>query len=397
MPQQKLTQHNVSRLDGPEPGKSETIYWDEAVSRFGLRVLQSGTRTYIVRCRFDGKQRVEKVGRADVISLDDARIKARGLLLGIDQAKKGDGLDPRAERTKRLDRKAATFGKLVGDYIKDSAPKTQKPRTLLETRRYLVSYSASLHPRPVHEIEREDIAKVIQRVAKEHGAISANRFRAALSAMFAWGMGEGRVGSNPVVGTNKPGKEQKRRRILGDKEIAAIWNAANGGGDYDAIVRLLFLTGQRREEVAGMRWSEIDLHHMLWSLPGSRTKNGEPHNVPLSDEAARIISESVYIDNRDVIFGRGVKGFSGWSQAKRRFDERCGVNDWRLHDIRRTVATGMSNIKVPPHVVEAALNHLSGFKAGVAGVYNYASYDAEKREALCNWSNHIAELVMDHK
>jgi integrase len=216
-------------------------------------------------------------------------------------------------------------------------------------------------------------------------------------------MGEGVADQNPVIGTNKATDEIARDRVLSPPELSAIWQQA-GDGDFAAIVKLLILTGQRREEVGGMLWSEVDLDGSIWRILAERTKNGLRHEVPLSQPAVAILRARAEHERRDLVFGAGAGPFQGWSNAKGALDERVLArlrkNDkkatlppWRLHDIRRTVATRLADLGVLPHVVEAVLNHASGHKAGVAGVYNRAAYAAEKRMALDLWAEHIAEAV----
>ena len=155
------------------------------------------------------------------------------------------------------------------------------------------------------------------------------------------------------------------------------------------------LTAQRRDEIGGLRWSEIEGEgrEALIALPGGRTKNSNAHDVPLSGAALAVLAEAHKIDNRDPVFGEGAGGFSGWSRAKAALDVACGVDGWTLHDLRRTAATRMADLGVQPHVIEAVLNHVSGHKAGVAGIYNRSTYGAEKRAALDLWSNHLAVVV----
>src|SRR5262249_50074359 len=157
-------------------------------------------------------------------------------------------------------------------------------------------------------------------------------------------------------------------------------------GDFGNIVKLLMLSGQRRSEIGGLRWSEIDLREGQINLPGERTKNGHPHFVPLSEPVRTILSAQPRI--RDQVFGRGysAEGFAGWSAAKAALDERLpDMPHWSLHDLRRTMATGMGELGVQPHIIEAAINHQSGHKAGVAGTYNRANYHAERKMALDKW------------
>jgi integrase len=205
--------------------------------------------------------------------------------------------------------------------------------------------------------------------------------------------------ANPVVGTNKAAEEISRDRVLSDEELRLVWSCA-GEGDYSAIIRLLILTGQRREEVAAMRWSELDFDKRLWRIGAERTKNGFQHDVPLSNEAIEFLAAHGGREGRDLVFGSREGPFQGWGNAKIALErriranlgEKSGLKPWRLHDLRRTVATRMNELGVLPHVVEV-LNHISGHKAGVAGVYNRASYAAEKRQALDVWAAHVIALM----
>jgi len=162
-------------------------------------------------------------------------------------------------------------------------------------------------------------------------------------------------------------------------------------------VRLLLLTGQRREEVGGMRSSEIDLDKAMWALPGERTKNGLPHLVPLSRQAVELITAQPRHKGRDFVFGEGEGPFSGWSRSKKRLDRRCGVEAWTLHDLRRSVSTAMNDeLGIAPHVVEAVINHVSGeAKRGVAGTYNRAQYLKERTLALQAWADHLTAAPAD--
>ena len=207
--------------------------------------------------------------------------------------------------------------------------------------------------------------------------------------MFTWAIGEGLCDHSPVTGTNKATDEVSRDRVLTNDELRSVWNAA-GTGDYGDIIRLLILTGQRREEVGGMLWSELDVPGATWRIGSDRTKNGIAHEVPLSSEALRILGKRRRSNSREFVFGTGEGPFQGWSGAKRAIDRRAGLSSpWRLHDLRRTVATRMADLGVPPHIVESILNLVSGHKAGVAGVYNRSTYAAEKKAALSTWCNFI--------
>jgi integrase len=190
------------------------------------------------------------------------------------------------------------------------------------------------------------------------------------------------------MGSNHPPEPPSRSRILNDAELAKIWSAC-GDDDYGRIIRLLALTGQRRDEVGGMRWDELNLGKAEWTIPSARTKNSREHSLPLAPQALALLPPA---NGREWLFGRGSRGFQGWSIAKARLDQWTGI-EFRVHDLRRTVATGMANLGVLPHVIEAVLNHVGGHRAGVAGIYNRATYAKEMREALEAWADHVAELT----
>lgn len=191
-------------------------------------------------------------------------------------------------------------------------------------------------------------------------------------------------------------------RVLSDDELRALWLALPDS-HWGTIVKLLMLTGQRRNEISNLRWSEIDLDRGMIRFPKDRVKNGREHVVPMSPAVRGLIEAQAVRDRRDLIFGEGVGGFSGWAAAKAKLDQDIAapkpMASWRLHDLRRTVATRMAEspgdggLGVAPHVVEAVLNHVSGHKAGVAGIYNWAKYEAEKTAALALWAEHVAQIM----
>lgn len=256
---------------------------------------------------------------------------------------------------------------------------------------YMQKAWSPLHRTPVDVVTRAQVAARLGEIAKGSGPHTANRARTTLSSFYTWLIAEGVAEANPVVGTRKPIREERRQRVLKPEEIRAILKALPEG-DFGRIVRLLLLTAQRRDEVAEMAWAEIDLAAGVWSMPRQRTKNGLPHDVPLSRPALAIMAGAPRIEGRDLVFGSGVGGFQGFTRAKAALDKASGVSDWRLHDLRRTAATDMGDLGVLPHVVEAVLNHISGTKAGVAGVYNYALYNPEKRAALDLLAAHLTGL-----
>jgi integrase len=394
----KLTKPTVERLVLP-PGKSEAIFFDDDVPGFGLRLRMGGSRTFIVQYALGGRQRRMTIGAAKVLDAPKARQTARHLL-----AKVRLGHDPAADRAEARVRAAdELLGDVVGRFLARQERRL-RPRSYVDAKRYLEQYWKPLHSLHLARISRATVAARLSKIADEHGLVSADRARAALSSFFAWAIGEGLCDTNPVIGTNKHFDGAKSRdRVLADRELAIIWHALPDS-DYGAIVKLLILTGQRREEIGALRRSEVDLEELAITLPPERTKNGRPHEVPLSKPALAILKSRPARAGRDFMFGDGPRngndrqgGFQGWSKSKAAIDKQAAIGSWWLHDVRRTVATRIAELGVQPHVIEAVLNHVSGHKAGVAGVYNRSSYAAEKRAALELWGKQVQLLIDGEK
>jgi integrase len=216
---------------------------------------------------------------------------------------------------------------------------------------------------------------------------------ACLSKMFGWLVQRRQVEKNPCAGVHRPDASRARDRVLTDTEIVKFWSAVDAERkEFSVLLMLLLLTGCRLNEVAGMRRAELSDDGATWSIPGERTKNKRPHIVPLAPLAREILATMA--DDGDLVFTTtGRSPVSGWSKIKARLDDAMGIPPWRLHDLRRTAATGMAEIGIAPHIVEAALNHVSGAKAGVAGTYNRAAYAPEKRVALERWASHVQGLI----
>jgi integrase len=392
----KLTQASVKGLSLPS-GSRDKLFFDDELPGFGFRIRDGGKRTWIAQYRLGKKQRRLTIGTVANTTADEARKRAKGILSKVHL-----GADPQIEKAEARVQASSTVQTAVERYLCERAP-LLKLRSLAEVQRHLRKHFAALSEMPLAKVTRAQVAAELAKIAKQNGLFAANRARAALSSLYSWAMGEGLADRNPVIGTNKATNEIARDRVLSPLELSAIWHEA-GDGDYAAIVKLLVLTGQRREEVGGMLWSEVDLDGSIWRIRAERTKNGLPHDLPLSSPAVAILRDRAKRERRDLVFGTGDGPFQGWSNAKsaldarvlkrlRREDKKAQLAAWRVHDIRRTVATRLADIGVLPHVVEAILNHVSGHKAGVAGVYNRAAYAAEKRAALNLWAVHVAEAA----
>jgi integrase len=382
----KLTKAAIAGLKMPA-GKSDVIFFDDDLPGFGVRLRAGGKAVWVMQYRVGVQQRRETLGDIRKVDLEKARKEAKARFAVVTL-----GSDPAADKAQAKVKDKRTLGAVVEQYLTFKADKL-RPKSLHETTRYLRQSWKPLHGVPIHKVERADVATGLRRIATESGGVSANRAQAALSSMYTWAMREGLCEANPTIATNQQADEEPRERMLSDAELAKVWNALPPS-DYGHIVKLLLLTGQRREEIGGLRWSEVDFDKRLISLPASRTKNKRPHDIPLSDSAIDVLSECGHRDS-DFAFGRR-NGFGGFAVAKRVLDQAItpALAPWRLHDIRRTVATAMADkLGVQPHVVEAVLNHVSGHKAGVAGIYNKAVYAKEKREALTLWADYVRSFV----
>jgi len=383
----KLDRTTIGKLPPADEGKFDIVHWDDDLAGLGLRILKSGSRSWVVRFRVGRQQRVITLGKMSLLTPGQARTKAGEILA---KAKLGEDISTEIRSKKTAS--GATLEDLIDLFIDRYVEKNQKPNSRIETKRLLLVKWRPLHHSAVKDITRQEVAERLAKIEMETSAITRNRARAALSRLFTWAMEEGLADHNPVVDTAKR-PEVSRDRILSMDELKAIWSATSDPGDYNAIIRLLLLTGQRREEVAAMTWHELDLGNALWRIDPGRTKNSRPHDVPLSSTALSIIEQLHRRVDRDLVFG-GRKGpFSGWSKSKERLDQRIKLIGWRLHDLRRTLVTGMAELGVQPHVIEAVVNHVSGHKAGVAGVYNRATYSQEKRRALQDWAEYLDRAV----
>lgn len=359
----------------------------------------------------DGKSRRVTLGDIRVVGLDDARKKAREHL-----SRANLGHDPQAERAAA--RRATRFKSLVDDYLTESKAK-HRERYQREVARHLIKHALPLHRQPADSVSRSDIYELLKAVAAKNGPMAANRLRAALSSLWTWALRTGRVeGDNPVAYVPRPAKERIRDRVLAETEMSAIWRCTGQNHDHDRIVRLLLLTGARREEVGSMRWSELEISldskSALWTLPRGRSKNGLPHEVFLN--ALALAQLPARRCETDLVFGLTGHGFSGWSRCKKRLDSRIlkqvasdfeakhgrlprshevKLTSWVLHDLRRTFSTWCNEDGVEPHIVEALLNHVSGSaRRGVAGVYNRAAYRTQKAAALAKWEAYLKKLFV---
>jgi integrase len=400
----------------------------------GLRLViqpkPSSAKSWCVRYRYGGRPRKLTLGSYPVVDLLKARDRAKDAIEAIER-----GEDPAAEKkaTKTLRHLPTSdhdaFGELARQFLYSHAiPNTRRWRDTARTfglhvdthrskpnappvfRAIPDGLAARWAERPIGAIKRREIISLLDEYRARGAGTMANRALSALSKFFSWCCERDIVPASPTHGIRKPSPEVKRERVLSDFELAIVWKAAAAEGyPFGTLVQLLILTAQRRAEVGGVIWPEFDLVTCTWSIPGSRTKNGRPHLVPLSEAAVGLIDVVPRFADGDFLFGlSGRSEFSGFSHAKARLDERIDklakkelaakkVEPWTLHDLRRTAATRMADLGVMPHIIEAVLNHISGSKAGVAGTYNRSMYEPEKRAALELWAKHVAPVTDQSK
>jgi integrase len=351
----KLTQKAVSGLSLPA-GSGEAIFFDDDLPGFGLRIREGGSRNWVYQYKLGSKHRRVTLGSLNAITPLKARQQAGELHAMVKL-----GRDPAGEKAEARARAAETFEAALRPFLARQKGRL-KHRSYLETERYLLSQFKSLHGLSLAMIDRRTVASRLSDIAASSGPVAADRARAALSAFFSWAMREGLVNGNSVIGTNRASQGKQRDRVLSDAELREVWGALQDD-QYGAIVRLLILTGQRREEIGGLLEQEVDFDRDMLKLPPERTKNSRPHDVPLTAPTRAILQAQPRRVGRHLLFGEGEGGFQGWGRAKRALDSRLlaarkaaakkagtdlrkikPMTGWRLHDVRRTVATRMADL-----------------------------------------------------
>ncbi len=404
MPSQRLTDRVVTGRKPPSKGILEL--WDSIVPGLALRIGYGGTRSYTVTTRINGRQVRRKVGTTITHTLAQARDAAREVLTdaakGIDSA----GREARKKAVRQAQAEAeraeaSTFRSVAEAWLADTGRGGAAGlRTRADTQRRLErTIFPALGRLPIEEITRADVRALVEGIARNY-PVAANRTLADVRRVLNWAVRKDRLAASPATGIEAPGREVSRDRVLTDSELARLWLAFGQlGYPYNSIFKLLTLTGARRTEVAGMQWSELDGD--MWRLPAERTKNARAHLVPLSSAAKEIIAALPRVDGSDYVFTMtGRAPVSGWGKAKQRLDKLVAaagepLPPWRVHDLRRTVVTGMNEaLGIEPHVIEAVVGHVSGIaRRGVAGVYNRAQYLPQRRAALEAWAQHVAAVV----
>jgi integrase len=327
------------------------------------------------------------IGPYGRITLHQARVAAQKVF-----AAKLVGRDPAAEKREAKRRVVADrVDDLLEDFI---AQRLSKNRSIAEISRLLRrEVGKPWAGRSIHKITKRDVVEVVSAIEQRGAPGAANKTLKSVKTFLRWCVGRAVLDRSPAEGVPLPAKEVARDRVLDDRELAQVILAARKiGGPYGGIVELLALTGQRREEVAGLPWEELDLAARIWTIPKARTKNAKAHIVHLSRQALTVLKGP---DQRGpLVFSLfGTKRFQHFTYAKRRLDQLSGVTGWRLHDLRRTCVSGMARLGVAPHVADKILNHQAGAISGVAAVYQRHEFLSERRAALDLWGVHVGELL----
>lgn len=390
-----FTAETIATLTLPAD-KQDAIYFDDAMPGFGVRLRAGGKVVWIAQYRVDGRTKRQTLGDVRKVNLESARTAARKCFATVTL-----GGDPQASKAEAKARAALLLGRLFDEYL-EVAEQELRPNSYVAVKRYLTKYYfKSLRRRPAHEVKRRDVAVAIGEITKKSGKTSAARARSALSAFYVWAIKEGLADENPVIGTADPSEGlESRDRVLANDEIRAIWNACEDD-DFGRIVRLLFLTACRRDEIGGLSWNEIDLDGGMLNIPGTRTKNHQPLDQPLPPLAVEILRSATQREGRALVFGGGARGFNAWSYVTLALHTRIAeaqgkaLARWTLHDIRRSVATHMGEaLGIEPWIIELVLNH-RGHQKGVAGIYNRSRYLPQVRTALLLWGDHLMSIVKD--
>jgi integrase len=418
-----LTDLQIEKLSNPTTRREIP---DGRIGGLYLVVQPSGAKSWALRYRVAGTPKKLTIGPYPAVGLAAARKRAQKALVEV-----GEGIDPSAK--KKADREAQRAANSTADraetvvdaYVKDYLGKKAKPAWAKEAERLLrVEVVPKFGKKRLGEITDDDVHKLLKEIAGR-APITANRTFAVFRKLCHWAMsrdGGKLIKASPCDGVEMPTAERPRDRVLDDAEIKLAWQAFESiGWPFGPIGKLLLLTGARRDEVASMEWREVDLEAAVWRIPKERTKNKRAHEIPLSAAAVEILKGLPRVESRRERDGKmrpalvfsttGATAVSGFSRAKGAIDaaiveglreeaqgrredpQEIKVPNWVIHDLRRTVATNLQKLGVRLEVTEAVLNHVSGSRAGIVGIYQRHEWAAEKRAALDAWARRLDTII----
>jgi integrase len=402
--QHQLTDENLHHCVLPD-GKAEKLYFDRDLPGFGIRVRRTAKGRvqrkwfYQYRSRLDGKQHRVALGHVDkpaAVSATKARQAAAALGERVQI-----GSDPQKERKAA---KAARKRLLLDEalkYLEDRRSgivgrRPMRDSTYGPAKRYFEVHWGALAKRPVASITENEVKEQLRKIIDRHGKQAARAAKANLSAFYAWAMREGIAKTNPTIATHPLAQNPPRDRVFDDNEIRAIWSACRDD-DFGRIIKLLFFTACRRDEIGGLRWSDINFITGVLTIPGPRTKSGRELQLGLPGDAMKVLRQAPRKGTRELLFGQSGGTFSRWSWEKMAIDKRLveaghALKPWGLHDIRRTVRTRLGKLGVKPHVAELVLGH-AAHKTGIVGTYDHYDYSDEIKDALAKWAGALALII----
>ena len=377
----KLVNRPLTELAIKKAAKTTARYdiFDASVRGLGVRIAPSGTKSWFIMRRFNGKMLRTTFGRYPEVGLADARLRAPEVLLKMSKGNTSQGSD--------------AFDTIAAEWIKRDQSKNKSVEQVKTAIKRHVSPVFS--GRKLDEIKKQDIIKLIDQITDGGSPVAANRILAFLKRFFNWCVERDILEVSPALSIKANTGEISRDRVLDVGELLSLWTTeGNLNYPWGAILKLLMLTGARLKEVSEVTWDEISLEEQIWSIPSSRTKNSRPHQIHLSTQAIQILRSLPSVKDQSFLFStNGVRPVSGFSKAKKRIDLLSGVDNWRFHDLRRSFATHTTEkLEVPPVIIDKILNHVSGAVKGVAAIYQRGEYLEQRREALQAWGDYLEDL-----
>lgn len=402
-----ITARTLAAVSSEAVRRGKPVYaWDSALRGFGVKASPQGTVSYLVQKWQGGRGGVSKrivIGHYPAWKLDKARTEAASII--GDVAKGIDIVDRKAKLrlAQREALKAIKLADAVSLYLKRHSKDGRywaETKATLE-RELLPAFGPDAL---VSTIGKPEARRLIDAKQDQDMNGAARSLFACLRPFFKWCVERDMIAVSPLADLKAPSTLKARDRVLSDDEIKALWAASLTMSAYSKVIqqdphpiygafyRLLLLTAQRREEVAGMEWHEIQ--DAVWTIPGTRTKNGKEHKVHLSPQALAVLASIPRLEGcRYVLTTKGETSLGGYAKAKARLDKLIGIPAWRVHDLRRTAASGMAKLSFQPHIIERVLNHISGAQGGLVAVYQRYEYLEERKRAIEAWNTYVISLV----
>jgi integrase len=389
----KLTERAVTRLKTPR-GQVFVDVWDTALPAFGIQLRATGRRAWIIAVRRPGKSTTSriKIGTPETMTLAEARDRARELMRDPSALE-----EPESESVLDQLTSASPIDAVIAGFIlRDQKPRNRSWKCSEQILRHDLK---GWYARPLASITKADVLALLDRVLDRGKPRAVNLLLAHVKRMFNWCVERGLLETSPAATVKPPSPKSERDRVLTDAELYEVWHGCGRlGWPFGPLVQLLMLTAQREGEVAAMRWPDLDLDAGTWALTSAQTKAGRAHLIPLPRAAVQLLQALPRVADCDLVFPAirtgNTRPVCGFSKVKVRLDRICGAEGWVLHDLRRTVATAMARLRVPPHITEKILNHSSSRVAGpMAKIYQRYDYLEERREALEEWTATLMQIV----